>query len=282
MTGESFLGLDGLRWITLLVIVLSALLLGDALIGHYRTGFRVRAQYAPFLAGAALIAAASVALIAPGSATAASTLRGVGWLAVAGGVIGAGFHHWYGVRRQPGGYSWLLHHLMYKAPPLAPLMLTALGALALVSAHGLAAGHAGTKGGPATDGALLGRVVLLIVALSMTVAVAQSLLLHFRGAFHDRFMYAPAAAPLLAAVLALGQAITPTRAVVPVLIGALWLSVLTGFLGLGMHLRGLDRHHGGLYVGWATILEGPPPFAPAQIAGFAAIGLVAQQLLPIF
>lgn len=281
MTGESFLGLDGLRWIALLVVVLTALVLGDALIGHYRTGFRVRAQYAPFVIGAALIAAASAALIAPTHATVIAALRGAGWLAVAGGLAGAGFHHWYGVRRQPGGYTWLMHHLMYKAPPLAPLALVALGALALVSARGLAAAHAVTAGGPVVLGVLPGRAVLLIVALAMTLAVAQSLLLHFRGAFHDRFMYAPAAAPLIAAALALAQVVSPTRGIAPVLSGALWLSVLTGFVGLGMHLRGLDRHHGGLYVGWATILEGPPPFAPAQIAGFAALGLVAQHLLPV-
>jgi hypothetical protein len=277
-----FLGLDGFRWTALFVIVLAPLLLGDTLIGHYRTGFRVKAQYAPFVVGVALIGAATAALLAPRAPTVVVALRAAGWVAVVGGLVGVGFHHWYGVRVQPGGYSWLLHHLMYKAPPLAPLALTALGALAVVAAQGLAAGQTAAESSSTVNGQPLGRAVLLIVALALAGAVAQSLLLHYRGAFHDPFMYAPLVAPLAAAALAFWQALTPTPAIAPLLIGALWLSVITGFVGLGMHLRGLDRHMGGLYVGWATILEGPPAFAPAQIAGFAGMGLVAQHLLPIF
>ncbi|HUF66866.1 MAG TPA: hypothetical protein VMM17_12900 [Gemmatimonadaceae bacterium] len=281
MTSGALPGLAAFHWIALLLIALVALLLADALIGHYRTGFRVRAQYAPFVIGATLIAAASAALIAPGNSTVRVALSGAGWLAAAGGVAGTVFHHWYGVRRQPGGYSWLLHHLMYKAPPLAPLTLAALGILALITANGLTAGHAGDTGGLATGRSLSGRAVLLVVGLALIGTVAQSLLLHYRGAFHDRVMYAPAVAPVAAAAFAVWQAVSPANWIAPLLIGALWLSIVTGFIGLGMHLRGLDRHHGGLYVGWATLLEGPPPFAPAQIAGFAAVGLIAQHLLPI-
>lgn len=281
MTGGTLPALSAFRWIALLVIALAALLLADALIGHYRTGFRVRAQYAPFAIGAALIVAASAALVAPGNATVRVGLEGAGWLAIAGGVVGAGFHHWYGVRRQPGGYSWLLHHLMYKAPPLAPLLLAALGVLALITADGLTAAHAADTNGLATKAPLRGPAVLVVVALALTGTVAQSLLLHYRGAFHDRMMYAPAVAPVGAAALAVLQAASAANWIAPLLSVALWLAVLTGLVGLGMHLRGLDRHHGGLYLGWATILEGPPPFAPAQIAGFAAVGLVAQHLVPV-
>jgi len=59
----------------------------------------------------------------------------------------------------------------------------------------------------------------------------------------------------------------------------LWLTFLTGFIGLGMHLRGFDRQMGGLYVAIFNWMEGPPAFAPALFAGFAAVGLVTIYLL---
>jgi hypothetical protein len=49
--------------------------------------------------------------------------------------------------------------------------------------------------------------------------------------------------------------------------------------GLGMHLRGLDRQMGGLYVWLFSLLEGPPAWAPALFTGFAAVGLIAIYLI---
>ena len=46
-----------------------------------------------------------------------------------------------------------------------------------------------------------------------------------------------------------------------------------------MHLRGLGRQMGGLYVFLFNLLEGPPAWAPALFAGFAAVGLVTVRLL---
>jgi hypothetical protein len=59
----------------------------------------------------------------------------------------------------------------------------------------------------------------------------------------------------------------------------LWLTFLTGFVGLGMHLRGFGRQMGGLFVTVFNWLEGPPAFAAALFAGFAVIGLVTIYLL---
>jgi hypothetical protein len=58
-----------------------------------------------------------------------------------------------------------------------------------------------------------------------------------------------------------------------------WLTLLTGFVGLGMHLRGFDRQMAGLYVPLFNWLEGPPAFAPVLFVGLAAIGLVTTGLL---
>ena len=64
-----------------------------------------------------------------------------------------------------------------------------------------------------------------------------------------------------------------------VLASLLWLTFLIGFAGLGMHLRGLGRQMGGLYVFLFNLLEGPPAWAPALFTGFAAVGLVTVHLL---
>ena len=71
----------------------------------------------------------------------------------------------------------------------------------------------------------------------------------------------------------------PGRGTFVVLAILLWLTFLTGFVGLGMHLRGLGRQMGGLYVALFNWLEGPPAFAPALFTGLAAVGLVAIHLL---
>ncbi|MBD0372714.1 MAG: hypothetical protein ICV60_17850 [Pyrinomonadaceae bacterium] len=272
MMGAAFLGLNPFQWLAGLVAVMTLLLLADAFAGHYRSGFTFRAQYAPFVTGGLLIASAVAAGIAPSSLWANKALRAAGWLAVASGVIGFGFHHYYGILRKPGGYKWLLHYLMYGAPQLAPLALTVTGALALIAASGLA-------GETSYTGISLRVALFLFVAVALAGAVLQSGILHYRGAFNNPAMYAPLIAPTLAVFLSILMAVVPNSAAALALMILLWLTFLTGFVGLGMHLRGFERQMGGLYVALFNWLEGPPAFAPALFAGFALVGLIAVYLL---
>lgn len=272
MTGAPFIGLYPFQWIALVTAGMTLLLLADAAAGHYRSGFAFRVQYAPFISGSLLIIAAVVAAIAPSPAWAHTALRRAGWLAVASGVIGFGFHHYYGIAKKPGGYKWLLHHLMYGAPQLAPLALAGVGLLALVAARGMA--------GEMSFAGLSIRVALLaLVAVALTGATLQAGILHYRGAFNNPAMYAPLTAPLLAVATSIWIAIAPNSPALPALTILLWLTFLIGFIGLGMHLRGLGRQMGGLYVPLFNLLEGPPAWAPALFAGFAAVGLLAVHLL---
>lgn len=272
MTGTPFIGLYPFQWIALLVAAMTLLLLADALAGHYRSGFAFRSQYAPFVSGGLLIVSAVAAGVAPDVLWTNKVLRVTGWLAVVTGAVGFGFHHYYGIAKKPGGYGWLLHYLMYGAPQLAPLALSATGALALITAQGLAG-----------EWSFIGigvRVVLFVfVAIALVGAILQSGILHYRGAFNNSAMYAPFFAPLGAIVASLWMAFAPSRAASLALAALLWLTFLTGFVGLGMHLRGLGRQMGGLYVTVFNWLEGPPAFAPALFAGFSAVGLVAIYLL---
>jgi len=272
VTGASFIGLYAFQWIALLSALMALLLLADALAGHYRSGFAFRVQYAPFISGGLLIIAAVVAVVAPNITWLNTTLRGAGWLAVASGLIGFGFHHYYGIAKKPGCYKWLLHYLMYGAPQLAPLAFAMMGVLAVVAAQGLA-------GEESFVGLSMHAALLTLVAVALTGAIAQATILHYRGAFNNPAMYAPLTAPLLAVAAGTWSVIAPNSITLFVLTILLWLTFLIGFVGLGMHLRGMCRQMGGLYVFLFNLLEGPPAWAPALFAGFSAVGLITVHLL---
>jgi hypothetical protein len=272
VTGTTFTGLYPFQWLALITAMLTLLVVADAFAGHYRSGFGFRSQYAPFVSGGLLIIAAVTASIAPEADWVNLALRSTGWLAIVSGAVGLGFHHYYGMAKKPGGYHWFLHYLMYGAPQLAPLALTATGVLALITARGLA-------GQTSFIGMDVRSALFVFVAIALIGAILQSGILHYRGAFNNPAMYAPFAAPLLAVLASLWMVLAPGRAVSVVLSILLWLTFLTGFVGMGMHLRGFGRQMGGLYLAVFNWLEGPPAFAPALFTGFAAIGLVTLYLL---
>jgi hypothetical protein len=270
--GTPFIGIYPFQWIALIVALLTVLVAADAFAGHYRSGFVFRSQYTPFISAGLLIIAAITASIAPKVSWTNLSLRAAGWLAIIAGAIGLVFHHYYGMAKKPGGYSWFLHYLMYGAPQLAPLALTVTGVLALITARGLA-----------RQTSFIGmdlRVALIVfVAIALVGAILQSGILHYRGAFNNPAMYAPFVAPLLAVLASLWIILVPSRLALGSLSVLLWLTFLTGFVGLGMHLRGFSRQMGGLYVTVFNWLEGPPAFAPALFAGFAAVGLITIYFL---
>jgi hypothetical protein len=214
------------------------------------------------------VLASVAAVVVPSSAAVHIALELAGWVAVVTGVIGVGYHHWYGIVEKAGGYRWLLHYLMYGAPQLAPLALSATGAIAVVASRGPVS-DAGTA---AVDPS---RFLLGIAAIALAGAVAQTGILHYRGAFNTPLMYAPFTLPPLAALGAGWLAIAPTAGIVGLVRVCLWGTILLAFVGLGMHLRGVDRQMGGMHVLQSNILQGPPPLAPAVYAGFAVVALLA-------
>ena len=272
MTSRTLLGLGAFQWTALIAAFLSLLVVAEAWLGHYRSGFPLRAQYAPLASGCVLALASVAAVVAPRAEGARAALAVAAWIAIVSGLVGVGYHHWYGIVEKAGGYRWLLHYLMYGAPKLAPLALAAAGVLTLVVAAGLA-GEA-TLGGVA-----LRRVLYGVVAVALIGAILQAGILHYRGAFNTPVMYGPLLVPPLAVFGVGWLAIAPGAGIAGVTRVLLWLTVLTSFVGLGMHLRGLDRQMGGLWLWRMNLLQGPPPLAPATFASFAAIGLVTLDLL---
>jgi hypothetical protein len=271
MEPARFLGLHSFQWILLVVALMTAVLLGDAWAGHYRRDFAHAVQYAPFPIGGLLILCALAAASAPHSRPLGWAVQGIGWLSIGAGLAGFGFHHYYGMLRKPGGYRRWLDSLMYGAPPLAPLALSLMGALALTASRA-ELGHTQLAGIP------IDTALLIMIVVGLCGAIAQAAILHFRGAFNNPLMYAPLSVPLLAVLAGIWMMVAPSSPARVVTIVLLWLTLLTGFVGLGMHLRGFDRQMAGLYVPLFNWLQGPPAFAPALFAGLAALGLVVTAL----
>jgi hypothetical protein len=269
----TLLGLGGYQWLLLLAALQAVLLSADAFIGHYRSGFALRAQYAPFALGALILVSSLAAVIEPAHSGVIRVAVGAGLLGFAGGLVGTVYHHWYGITTKPGGYRWLLHHLMHHAPPLAPLALATAGLLE-------ALGALGVSGTLEVLGTPIRVLVLGIVSLALVGLSLQAGLLHYRGAYNNPLMYLPVLLLPLAAGATAWNALAPdsgaSRAAATAL---LWFSFLSGFLGAGMHLRGMDRQMGGLAMGVAAVLDAPPPGAPLLVAMLGASGLIAVGLL---
>ena len=147
------------------------------------------------------------AVIAPHIRSVEIAFRAAGWLAIAAGLIWFSLHHYYGILSKPGGYRRFLNSLLYGAPPLAPLALTAMGVFALI-ARGLA-------GTPDVAGVPLRTALLVTMDVCFFGAVLQTGVLHFRGAFNNPLMYAPLTIPVLAAVAELWMWRTPARLLPP-------------------------------------------------------------------
>jgi hypothetical protein len=272
MSGTSFIGLSPFQWLAFVVASLTFFILADAFAGHYRSGFVFRSQFAPFISGGLLIVIALWVTLRPDERWAIPAFEVAGWLAIISGVVGLVFHHYYGIAKKPGGYSWLLHYLMYGAPQLAPLALTVTGMLALITARGFA----GKMSFAWLD---LREALLALVAFALAGATLQAAILHYRGAFNNPFMFAPVTVPVLAIVMSIWVVVKENESVLLVLTILLWLVFLIGFVGLGMHLRGFGRQMGGLYVTIFNWIEGPPAFAPALFTGFSGVGLIAIYFL---
>lgn len=225
-------------------VVLSAAVLLDSGIEHYRGGFNDPAMYvAPALALATLGAAVDGGRETP-------------WIfaaALAVGAAGLGFHS-YNIGKRAGGFDML--NLFYAAPIGAP------AALGLSGFFGLAARH---------PEKLPARLLAPAASLALLGTAAEAGLLHFRGAFQNPVMYAPVTLPPLAAAGLAAATITP--AAVPAARALLLGTALLGIAGPIFHSYGIHRNMGG-WRNWSQmILQGPPLPAPPAFLGIALTGL---------
>jgi hypothetical protein len=253
--------------------LLAGAVLADSAVQHYRGGFENPGMITPLVTSLATMLAGAL-----GSATrtgrSAGLHAGVYVTAIGAGMVGSGFHV-YNVLRRPGGINW--GNLFYAAPLGAP------AALSLAGLFGLAAHHIPAIPGPTAPrlyGWPAGRVVSALTGIGLGGTASEVALLHFRGAFHNPFMWLPVTVPPVAAAL-MGTAASSPESAKPRRFTRAWLT-LTGLLGIGgigFHVYGVHRQMGG-WRNWSqNILSGPPLSAPPSFTALALAGFAALDLL---
>ena len=244
----------------------------DSGIEHYRGTFHNKAMITPLVVSALTLAVSAhgtrdkrkVAHRVRDPVYAAATLTGV---------VGTGFHV-YNIGKRPGGFCW--QNLFYGSPLGAPGAVALAGLLGYCSERLRDSEHGGT---PRVFGMPAGRALAALTAAGLVATSCEAGLLHFRGAYHDPFMFVPVTVPPIAAALLSETAAThPHR---PRRLTHWWLrlTALVGFLGAGFHIFGVSRNMGG-WRNWSqNILNGPPIPAPPSFTGLALAGLAALGLI---
>jgi hypothetical protein len=243
----------------------------DSAIEHYRGSFHNKAMYTP-LAVSGLALAVSVHGLGDKRRHAHPVRDAIYIAAGLTGAIGTGFHV-YNVGVRPGGINW--QNLFYGAPLGAPAAIALSG---LLGAAAERIRDTDADQAPRILGYPAARMSAAIAALGMFGTTGEAWLLHFRGAFHNPFMFLPVTLPpvsgLLLAETALGgknRSRWVTR---------LWvrLTAAMGFAGVGFHAYGVHRNMGGWRNWRQNVLNGPPLPAPPSFAGLALAGLAALTL----
>ncbi|ACC76243.1 hypothetical protein PPMP20_19455 [Paraburkholderia phymatum] len=243
--------------------------LADSAVEHYRGSFENPAMYTP-LVSASCSLMAGLHGGADRTPAAHSVRHAVYYTAAAAGVAGTAFHL-YNVTKRPGGFSW--HNLFYGAPLGAPMALLLSGALGAIGER--------LRNEPAVDprlgGMPAGKALALAAAIGLAGTVAEVGLLHFRGAFQHRAMYAPVTVPPVAAAMLAHAALSGPREHWLTRIG-LRVTAALGVVGALFHARGIARCQGG-WRNWSqNILGGPPLPAPPSFTALALAGLAALRM----
>jgi len=252
--------------------VLATSVLADSGLEHYRGQFSNPGMFASLLGAGMTLAVASRRVFDSRDALPGRRHRAYQWALLAG-LAGTGFH-FYNVGRRLGGFNW--GNVFYGAPLGAP------SALALAGLIGLAADKLADPGERET----VGRLLCVLAGAGLAGTSAEAGLLHFRGAFHNPFMWVPVSVPPIGAALLGAAAIAPPAARRSRLSRA-WMA-LTGTLGLagvGFHAFGVARRMGG-WRNWTQNLQAgpplpaPPAFSALALAGYAALQVLERESAP--
>lgn len=249
--------------------LLALSVLADSAMEHYRGSFDNPAMFTPLVSATLSLLAGIHGGRDPRSQR--HLARHAVYLGAAlAGVSGTAFH-FYNITKRPGGWSW--SNLFHAAPIGAPMALLLSGALGAVAER--------LREEPAVEpqlfGMSAGRALGLLVAAGLAGTIAEVGLLHFRGAFQHRAMYAPVTLPPVAAVLLAQAALGAPR---ERWFTRLWLQLTAalGFVGVGFHARGIARRRGG-WRNWSqNLFAGPPLPAPPSFSALALAGLAALRL----
>jgi len=211
--------------------VLAASVVLDSTIEHFQGNYINRAMYiAPTLGAAAM-----------GTALSGHAPHHIGTAifsaSMTAGLAGLGFH-FYNITKRPGGLCW--NNIFYAAPYAAP------GALALSGLFGIVAGVVHRmRHQPRMRQIEFAEGLAYTVSACMLVTASEAWVLHFRGSYHDPFMYVPVTVvPAAAGALAYAgiKQSEPSFTLARRLLNA---AGLIGLAGVGFHIFGVQRNMGG-------------------------------------
>jgi len=246
--------------------------LADSAMEHYRGSFHNKAMWTPLISSAL-----SLAVSVHGHRDRKhGAHRGRDLVYVAAGltgIVGTGFHL-YNITKKPGGFSW--QNVFYSAPIGAPAALSLSGLMGFLSER-VRDNEPGTS--PKIAGTSAGRTVAALTAASLLGTMGEAGLLHFRGAYHNPFMFVPVSVPPVAAALLGNTAVGRSRVRRPVTRWWLRATTLMGILGVAFHAYGVSRNMGGWRNWRQNAFNGPPLPAPPAFTGLAMAGLAALGLL---
>jgi hypothetical protein len=245
--------------------ILAASVVLDSTMEHFRGNYVNRAMYVAPAMGAAAMGAA---LSGHAPHRIGTAIFGTSMVV---GITGLGFHL-YNIGKRPGGFSW--NNIFYAAPFAAP------GALVLSGLFGILTGVVHRmRHEPRRRQIEFAEGLAYTVSGCMLVTTSEAWVLHFRGAFHDPFMYVPVTVvPAAATALAIAGAVR-TETSFKIARGLLNASAIIGALGVGFHVYGVQRNMGG-WRNWSQMMfQGPPLPAPPSFTGLALAGMGALNLL---
>jgi hypothetical protein len=246
--------------------------LADSAIEHYRGSFKNKAMYVPLVVSSLALGVSMHGLADPRERR--HPIRHLTyWATAITGVVGTLFH-FYNVGSRPGGFNW--QSLFYGAPLGAPSAILLSGSLGAV-AEGVRHTRSGKK--PRVIGIPAGRATAGLTAAGLLGTMSEAALLHFRGAYHNPFMFLPVTLPPVGAMLLAEAAVGPRSR--GRRFARWWLRLLAamGFGGVGFHVYGVGRNMGGWRNWKQNVLNGPPLPAPPSFTGLALAGLAAIRLL---
>lgn len=252
--------------------LLAASVLADSAVEHYRGSFHNKAMFTPFV-----VSALALAVSAHGVAdqrASAHRVRHLIYVTTALTGVAGGAFHFDNVGKRPGGFDWV--NLFYGAPLAAPVAIALSGLLGAMAEH-IRDTRRGSK--PRLLGLPAGRATAAVAAVGMFGTIGEAWLLHFRGAFHNPFMFLPVTLPPVAALLLAAAAVGAEGRSREFTRWWLRLTSAMGLAGSGFHAYGVARNMGGWHNWRQNVLNGPPIPAPPSFTGLALAGLAAVRLI---
>jgi hypothetical protein len=246
--------------------VLAASVVTDSALEHYRGIYANRAMYLAPLSAAANLALAS-------SDSPPHRLRRA--VFATGALVGTAglMFHGYNILNRPGGLSWT--NLFYAAPIAAP------GALLFSSVLGFSGALIAAKREQRGEAAAREWAIFIAWAISagLMATVAEVALLHFRGAYHDPFMYVPVTVPPIAAAALAAAALSPNQRRIRRARRWLTATAMAGIAGVVFHTIGIHRNMGGWRNWTQNLFAGPPLPAPPSFTGLAIAGMGVLRII---